>query len=174
MTKDKEHKGYLNPYLGGILLGFLLIFTFYITGRGIGATGAVKSTVAATLHEVAPSHAENNAFLSKYYRNDKSPMNAWLVFEILGAIAGGFLAGGLGGRLKLKVERPPKVSRRTRLIAALSGGILFGIGAQFARGCTSGAALSGSAAQGTSGFLVMVVLFGVAYGIAYFFRKLWI
>jgi len=168
------HRGYLNPYLGGILLGLLLLFTFYITGRGLGASGAIKSTVVAVVHEVAPKHAENSEFLGKYISDDESPLNAWLVFEILGVLAGGFLAGAIGGRLKFKVERSPKVTRRTRLIAAFSGGILFGIGAQFGRGCTSGAALTGSAAQGTSGFLVMITLFGTAYLIAYFVRKLWV
>lgn len=168
------HRGYLNPYLGGILLGLLLLFTFYITGRGLGASGAIKSTVAAVVHEIAPAHAENNEFLSKYYADDETPLNAWLVFEIIGVLAGGFLAGAVGGRLKLKVERSPKITKRTRLVAALGGGILFGIGAQFGRGCTSGAALTGSAAQGTSGFLIMIVLFGTAYLLAYFVRKLWI
>lgn len=174
MIHNHDHKGYLNPYLGGILLGFLLIFTFFITGRGLGASGAVKSTVAAALHEVAPQHAENNTYLGKYFKNGETPLNAWLVFEVLGVMVGGFLAGGIGGRLKIQVERSPKIKKNTRLIAALSGGILFGIGSQFARGCTSGAALSGSAAMGTSGFLIMVVLFGTAYSLAYFTRKLWI
>ena len=168
------HRGYLNPYLGGILLGLLLLFTFYITGRGLGASGAIKSTVAAVVVEVAPKHAANSEFFSKYATEDGSPLNAWLVFEILGVIAGGFLAGAVGGRLKLIVERKPGVTKRTRLVAALGGGILFGIGAQFGKGCTSGAALTGSAAQGTSGFIVMIGIFGTAYLLAYFVRKLWI
>ena len=167
------HRGYLNPYLGGILLGLLLLFSFYITGRGLGASGAIKSTVAAVVVEVAPTHAQNSEFFQQYAREEGSPLNAWLVFEILGAIAGGFLAGAIGGRLKLKVETGPRISKRTRLLAALGGGILFGIGAQFGKGCTSGAALTGSAAQGTSGFIVMLGIFGIAYLLAYFFRKLW-
>jgi uncharacterized membrane protein YedE/YeeE len=168
------HRGYLNPYLGGILLGLLLLFTFYITGRGLGASGAIKSTVVAVVHEVAPAHAENSEYLGKYISDDDSPLNAWLVFEILGVIAGGFLAGAIGGRLKLKVERGPHTKRNTRLLAALGGGVLFGIGAQFGKGCTSGAALTGSAAQGTSGFIVMIFIFGTAYLVAYFVRKLWL
>jgi uncharacterized membrane protein YedE/YeeE len=169
-----KHKGYINPYLGGILLGLLLLFTFYITGRGLGASGAIKRSVAAVVYEVAPEHAENTEYLAKYYGEENSPLNAWLVFEILGMLAGGFIAGAMGGRLKFKVERSAKITKNTRLFAALGGGILFGIGAQFGRGCTSGAALTGSAAQGTSGFVVMLAIFGTAYAIAYFVRKLWI
>ena len=38
-----EETKYMNPYLAGVLLGLLLIATIYITGRGLGASGAIKS-----------------------------------------------------------------------------------------------------------------------------------
>ena len=47
-------KIYLNPYLGGVLLGMVLLATFYITGRGLGASGAMKSTVVTAVNTVAP------------------------------------------------------------------------------------------------------------------------
>jgi uncharacterized membrane protein YedE/YeeE len=52
--------------------------------------------------------------------------------------------------------------------------VLFGLGAQFGRGCTSGAALSGMAVLSTAGFLTMIAIFGTGFLVAYFFRKLWI
>jgi len=52
--------------------------------------------------------------------------------------------------------------------------MLFGIGSQFGRGCTSGAALSGSATFSFGGVVVMLVIFGAAYAFAWFFRKMWI
>ena len=30
-------KAYMNPYLAGLFLGFVLLATIYITGRGLGA-----------------------------------------------------------------------------------------------------------------------------------------
>jgi len=54
------------------------------------------------------------------------------------------------------------------------GGALFGFGSQLARGCTSGAALSGMAVMSFGGILTMMAIFGMAYAMAYFFRKLWI
>jgi len=54
------------------------------------------------------------------------------------------------------------------------GGALFGIGAQFARGCTSGAALTGMAVLSTAGFVTMLAIFGTGYAVAYFARKLWL
>ena len=57
---------------------------------------------------------------------------------------------------------------------ALLGGVLFGIGAMLARGCTSGAALSGMAVLSAGGLLTMAAIFGSAYAVAWFFRRLWI
>ena len=48
---------YMNPYLAGFFLGLVLLATIFITGRGLGASGAVKSVVVATVDAVAPAHA---------------------------------------------------------------------------------------------------------------------
>jgi uncharacterized membrane protein YedE/YeeE len=174
--KNNKRDGsfYINPYLGGILLGLVLFSTYYITGRGLGASGAVKSTVVTAVHVVAPTHAENSGYYSKFLSDDVSPMNNWLVFEVLGVIIGGFLSGTIYGRLKLKVEHSPKITSRNRLIAAGAGGMLFGIGSQLARGCTSGAALSGMAVLSASGIITMMAIFGAAYLFSWLFKKLWI
>jgi hypothetical protein len=175
MAKNKRDGSfYINPYLGGVLLGLVLFGTYYITGRGLGASGAVKSTVVTAVHAVVPAHAHESGYYSKFLSDDASPMSNWLVFEVLGVLAGGFLSGALYGRLKVKVEHSPKITSRNRLIAALAGGILFGIGSQFARGCTSGAALSGMAVLSASGIITMMAIFGSAYFFSWIFRKLWI
>ena len=165
---------YINPYLGGVLLGLVLFGTYYITGRGLGASGAVKSTVVTVVHAAAPTHSLDNKYYSKFLSEDSSPMNNWLVFEVIGVLVGGFLSGTLYGRLKFKVEHSPKITSRRRLIAALAGGLLFGIGSQFARGCTSGAALSGMAVLSASGIVTMMAIFGSAYFFSWIFKKLWI
>ena len=166
---------YMNPYLAGFLLGLVLLAAIYITGRGLGASGAVKSCVVSATSTVAPDHAESNAFYDDFIAShSESPLKSWLVFEIIGVIIGGFISGLISERLTLKVEHSPKIKRRTRLLAATGGGILFGIGSQLGRGCTSGAALSGMGVLSTAGFVTMLAIFGTAYLFAYFFRKLWI
>lgn len=177
MMKNKTQKNrhvYWNPYFGGFLLGLLIILTFYLTGRGLGASGALKSGVVTIVDTVAPTHAENNAYYSKFIKEDESPLNNWLVFEAIGVLLGAFLSGAFTGRLKLQVEHSPKITSKRRLLFALGGGTLFGLGAQIARGCTSGAALSGMAVLSVGGFITMASIFGTGFVVAYFFRKNWI
>jgi uncharacterized membrane protein YedE/YeeE len=174
-NSDIRTPRYINPYFGGVLLGLLLLLTFYITGRGLGASGAVKSAVVTTVDKVAHEHAEESAFYSQFITDRHSPMFNWLVFETIGMFFGGLLSGVLFGRLKkLRIEKSPKITNRTRLVFAGLGGILFGIGSQFGRGCSSGAALSGTGSFAFGGFLVMIIMFGTGYLFAWFFRKLWI
>ncbi|MCX7944451.1 MAG: YeeE/YedE family protein [Deltaproteobacteria bacterium] len=171
-----EEKKYMNPYLAGLLLGLLLLTTIYITGRGLGASGAIKSTVVATIKFIAPDHTSNTKFYQEYSKENEgaNPLLNWLVFEIIGVLIGAFISGLISGRLDLKLEKGPNSTTRMRIFGALIGGLLWGIGSQLGRGCTSGAALSGLAVMSTGGLLVMISIFGGAYGFAYFLRKFWI
>ena len=169
--KAKKH---MNPYLAGVLLGLVLLMSFFFTGRGLGASGAVKSVVVAAVDTVAPNHAESSEYYSKYVGGDKSPMKSWLVFEVLGVMVGGFLSGAISGRLTWKVEHSPKITSKRRLIFASMGGLLFGFGSQLGRGCTSGAALTGMGVLSVAGFVTMAAIFGTAFAFAYVVRKNWI
>lgn len=173
--KSKKNNHYINPYLGGVLLGLVLLAANFISGRGLGASGAIKSTVISATETVAPVYASENEFIREYKSShDGHPMKNWLVFEMLGVLVGGFISGTLARRLKFKVEHHPNITSKKRLILALIGGTLFGFGSQLGRGCTSGSALSGMAVLSVGGFITMMAIFGTAFGLAYFFRKNWI
>ncbi|HPD33698.1 MAG TPA: YeeE/YedE thiosulfate transporter family protein [Bacteroidota bacterium] len=168
-------KNYMNPYLAGIMLGLVLLATIYITGRGLGASGAMKSVEVGVVNAIAPNHTANAKFYQEYFQEHPNGIfNNWLVFEVVGVILGAFLSGLVSNRLTFKLERPEKVKSATRIVGAFVGGMFFGLGAQFARGCTSGAALSGMAVLSTGGIITMFCIFGGAYLFAYFFRKLWL
>jgi uncharacterized membrane protein YedE/YeeE len=174
-TSTERSRKYLNPYLGGVLLGLVLLAANFVSGRGLGASGAVKSVVATTIEVVDKDATETTPFMKEYAGSHSgSPMKSWLVFQMMGVIVGGFLSGAVAGRLKLKVEHSPKITSRRRLIFALAGGILFGLGSQVGRGCTSGSALSGMAVLSLGGFITMMAIFGTAFALAYFFRRNWI
>ncbi len=164
----------MNPYVAGVLLGTVLLLAFFFSGRGLGASGAVKSAIVAGVETVAPEHTSNSVYYSKYVGEGKSPLKTWLVFEMLGVLIGGFLSGALSGRLKMKIEHFPGISANRRLIFAAAGGILFGFGSQLGRGCTSGSALTGMAVLSVAGFISMMAIFGTAFALAYFVRRNWI
>ena len=164
----------MNPYMAGVLLGLALLAAMYISVRGLGASGGIKYAVVSMVGAIAPEHAEQSSYYSKYFEEDKNPLKNWLALEVLGLLAGGFISGAVSGRLKLKIEKSPKITPRKRLLFAFLGGVFFVYGAQLARGCTSGAALSGMAVLSVAGFVTMISIFGSAYMFAWFFRKLWI
>lgn len=169
-----RRKPYMNPYLAGVLLGLVLLGAMVISGRGLGASGGIKYCVVSVVGAVSQEHVAGADYYSKYYQGGKKPINNWLVFQILGMVVGGFISGGISGRLTWKIEKSPKISKPRRLILAFLGGVFFVYGGQMARGCTSGAALSGMAVLTTAGFVTMIAIFGSGFLFAWFFRKNWI
>ncbi len=165
----------MNPYWAGFGLGLVLLASFVIMGRGLGASGAFTTAVATTVHAVAPAHAENNAFYAEYLGDGTaSPLKDWLVFEVLGVFVGGFLSGALANRLKFTIEKGPRITNPRRLLLAAIGGALMGIGAKLALGCTSGQALTGGALLNVGSWAFMMCVFGGAYGLAWFLRRAWL
>lgn len=166
---------HMNPYLAGFFLGLVLLLTIFVTGRGLGASGATKNVVVAAVGAVAPQHAAANPFYAKLLGpGHEAPLKGWLVFEVLGVLLGAFVSGLGADRLRFVTERGPKVSVKGRRLFALVGGALFGAGAQLARGCTSGAALSGMAVLSVAGFVTMMAIFGSGFLFAWFTRSLWL
>ncbi len=174
--RDPRHAPavYMNPYLAGIGLGLVLLAAFVIMGRGLGASGAYSSLVAVGLEAVAPEHARSNDFYLGYLENGAGhPLKSWLVFEVVGLIAGGFVSGALAGRLRKRIEKGPRISSRGRLLLAFTGGTLMGVGAKLAGGCTSGQALTGGAVLNVGSWAFMLMVFAGAYALAYFVRREW-
>ncbi len=164
---------YTNPYLAGIGLGLVLLLAFVTMGRGLGASGAVKATLAWAGQFLAPAAVEAHGYLGEYAAGPEHPLKTFLVFEVVGVFAGALLSGLLAGRVRPTVERGPRASTRSRLFAAFLGGGLMGIGAALARGCTSGQALTGGALLNAGSWVVMILFFGGAYALAYFMRWQW-
>ncbi len=170
-----KQKPYMNPYLAGVFLGLLLTLTIYITGRGLGASGAFKSVVISTTDAVAPTHTQATAYYQQYKEsNPQGPLRQWLFIEVVGVLVGAFFSGVFANRIGLKLEKGPRVTNLMRIVAALLGGALFGFGSQLGRGCTSGSALSGMAVMSFGGIITMLAIFGMGYALAFFVRKLWL
>jgi uncharacterized membrane protein YedE/YeeE len=168
MPRDPNR--FWNPYLAGVALGLVLLSAFLVMGKPLGASGASLRAGVAALQAVAPAHVEATPPLARAVESEHV---AWLVFEILGVLLGGLVAAYTSGRLGLEVLRGPRIGPRGRLAFALAGGVLMGVGAKMARGCTSGQALSGGALLSAGSWAFMFSVFGGGYALAWFLRRQW-
>jgi uncharacterized membrane protein YedE/YeeE len=152
-------KAYINPYVAGVLLGLVLLSSFVIAGRGIGASGAVSQTLAHAYDSVGLT----NSYLQQQ-KSDDSIWQTWIIVEVIGVFIGGLLSAKLGGRYKREVVCGEISSnKRRRILFALAGGVLMGFAARLARGCTSGQALTGGALLSAGSWLFMIAVFAGAY-----------
>lgn len=170
---NRPAKPYAHPYLGGVILGVVLFLALFLTGNGLGSSGATSRLTVFVQDQFVPDHVDRTPYLLRMAGGDKNPLDDWLVPVFFGALLGGFTSGMIFGRVKLETTKGPRLSDRTRWMIAFVGGVLFLYGARMARGCTSGQALTGGAVLSAGSWVVMLCIFGGAYGLAYFVRKLW-
>lgn len=164
---------YASPYLAGVGIGLVLLTAYVTVGRGLGASGAFTSVAAAGVAAVAPRQAAASPVLGEYLGGAQGPLADWLVVELIGVALGGFASAWLAGRRRRTVERGPRMSERARLIYGFGGGIVMGLGARLARGCTSGQALTGGALLSVGSWIFIATAFAAAFAAAPLFRREW-
>ena len=167
----RDAKPYASPYAAGIGLGLVLLASYVVAGRGLGATGAFSVLAAKAVSTTAPAAAAANGYFAE--RAMANPFRDWLVVEVLGAIVGGFLSAALAGRLRLGVDRGPRIGVAPRLAVAAAGGVVMGVGAVIARGCTSGQALTGGALLSAGSWLFVAGAFGAGFVTMFAIRRIW-
>jgi len=169
----KDPKPYLDPYISGALLGVVLFAAFFLTGNGLGASGALNRLEIALVKLFSPGHVDCVTYLASMGAGDLNPLDSGPVFMLLGTFLGGMISGIFNRRFKVELRKGPRISNRNRIVFALLGGIIMGYGARLARGCTSGQALSGGAVLSVGSWAFMFSVFIGGYLLAFFVRKLW-
>ena len=169
----REPRPYWNPYIVGVGIGLLIILSFLVTGRGLGAIGAFNGVLASLVHGIAPDFALSKTAYATYLAGVEHPLKDWVVIEIAGVCIGGLLSGIVSRRFKFEVIKGPRISNVTRLIFAFSGGLLMAFAAKFTRGCTSGLALSGGSVLSPGAWLFMISVFIGGYSVAWLMKKAW-
>lgn len=104
---------YWNPYLVGVLLGLVLLASFVIMGRDLGASGAFSSALTAVVAAVAPEHAAANPVYASFL-NDGEPLMAWLVFLVAGVFIGALASGLLARRARFTILHRDSAPRDAR------------------------------------------------------------
>ncbi|MFH0881813.1 MAG: YeeE/YedE thiosulfate transporter family protein [bacterium] len=174
MDNPSPQKPYWNPYLAGFGLGLVLLASFMVAGRGLGASGGFASLTAHLSDLIAPAHTRSNPVASAFLTTPGGGLfSEWIVLEVIGLCLGGFVAAFSARRVVSEVAQGSSISIPLRLLAAFSGGVMMGFAARVARGCTSGQALTGSALLSVGGWLFMLSLFAGGYLAARFVRRLW-
>lgn len=176
---------YWNSYVAGVFLGLVLLAAFVLTGRGLGASGAVTRMAAHTIQKVeasihggtaaeANTIAKHNEYTGQYLKGPADVLDDFLVYMLVGVVIGGFVSGVWARRASFEVVFGPNTTWKRRLFFAALGGFISAYGARLARGCTSGQALTGGATLALGSWAFMLAVFAGGYGIAYFVRKEWI
>ncbi|MDD1651767.1 MAG: YeeE/YedE family protein [Methanomicrobiales archaeon] len=133
-----------SPYLVGAGIGVLIWTTFLLSDRPLGCSTAYAKTAGMVESAVSRGNAEK----MPYYRQFRPAMD-WQWMLIIGVVIGAFLSATLSGTFTV-LAVPPLFAEAFgtgwafRFAVALLGGILLGLGARWAGGCTSGHGISGT------------------------------
>ncbi len=166
-------KPFMNPYLAGFMLGLVLLATYVVMGRGLGATAAFAAVATWLAGFGGVEHLQASVVHMKYW-NEGAPLLNWTLFLLVGALAGAALSGWQANRFSFTTERGPRITDGQRLVLAFVGGFIAAFGAKLAKGCTSGQALTGSSALNVSGLVFLAAVFVAAFAVAQFARKEWL
>jgi hypothetical protein len=161
-----QGRPYADATMAGIALGLVLLASFFMAGRGIGASGAFAATAGPVAAAITPGRIEGQAALSDRLPVSFEPWNDWIVLELLGVVLGALVSARRSGRWRSATND----RSRGRLSRAVAGGALMGLGARLAYGCTSGLALSGGALLSTGAWLFIPLAFGTAIVVTWLAR----
>ena len=151
----------------------MLLATYLVTGRGLGATAGFAAVATWLTSIVSPAHIQASVVHLKYW-NDGAPLLNWTLFVLIGALIGAAISGWQANRFSFTIERGPRVTDGQRLALAFAGGFVAACGAKLAKGCTSGQALTGSSILNVGSLIFLLAVFAGAFGLAYFVRKEWL
>ena len=162
-----------SPYIVGAGIGVLIWTIFLLSDRPLGCSTAYAKT--AGMVEKAVSHKTTESM--PYYQKI-IPAVDWQWMLIIGVIIGAFISAYLSGTFSIVVV-PPVFAEANgadatlRFAVALIGGVLMGLGARWAGGCTSGHGISGTLQLSLASWVAAICFFAggiLVAGMIYGFR----
>lgn len=167
--------GTWSPYIVGAGIGILIWTAFLFSDRPLGCSTAYTKTAGMVETAVSRKKAESMPYYQKF-----TPTVDWQWMLIIGVLIGAFISAYTSGMFS--VFSVPAVFAAEfgtdpifRFIIALIGGILMGLGARWAGGCTSGHGISGTLQLSLASWVAAICFFaggiltaGLIYGFAFF------
>ncbi len=160
-----------SPYLVGVGIGILSWLSFLLSDHTIGCSTSFVRT-AGMIERLF----RGRKVLDKPYFQKNLPAVTWDWMLVIGVLIGAFISARLSG--SFRVEAAPALWAATfggspwlRWAFALIGGVLMGVGARWAGGCTSGHGISGTLQLALSSWLAVMGMFasGIATALVMFY-----
>lgn len=159
-----------SPYTVGIGIGILSCCAFLLSDKTIGC-----STAFTRSSGMVEKLFRGKKVAEKMYYKKFVPEVDWEWMLVLGILIGSFISSMLSGQFQIDWI-PSKWAEAfgdvisTRCIVAILGGIIMGIGARWAGGCTSGHGISGTLQLALSSWIAAICFFigGIASAMFFF------
>jgi len=148
-----------SPYVVGAGIGVLNLFAFLLSDKPIGCSTAYSRTSGMIEKLFRGSKVDEKAYYRKF-----EPVIDWEVMLVAGIVIGAFLSASISGEFRLETV-PALWAERfgtdplLRIAVAFLGGVLVGLGARWAGGCTSGHGISGTLQLAASSWLAVICFF---------------
>jgi len=153
---DIWHMQRWSPYWVGIGIGLLSWIAFVLSDKPIGVSTAYAQTSGMIEKAVQGRQAEEKAYYREYV-----PKISWGWMLVVGLFIGAFVSAITAGDFRLQWVPPLWESQFgyspiIRWATAFSGGVILGIGARWADGCTSGHGISGTLQLVVSSWIAVI------------------
>lgn len=160
-----------SPYMAGASIGILVCLAFLLSNRPIGCSSGFVKAGGMIAETISPGYVEK-----KEYYHEIIPEADWVFMLIPGIVIGAFISAMLSGQFDIIIV--PATWNATfgntpvlRVLVAILGGALIGLGARWAGGCTSGHGISGSIQLSLASMITAVCFFagGIAMAMVLFY-----
>ena len=148
-----------SPYVVGVGIGILSWIAFLVSDKPIGCSTAFSRTSGMLEKLFRGRKVQEKPYYQKF-----APVIDWEWMLVVGVIVGAFLSAVLSGTFGIEWvpaqwQASAGGSAVARWVVALIGGVIMGLGARWAGGCTSGHGISGTLQLAVSGWLAAVSFF---------------
>lgn len=158
----------LKPLYAALFMGMVVALSLLWAHKGIHVSGVFALLCPAGTDSAAQTDATSCSIHSLSANRD------WIVWMVAGIFCGAVLTGLWRIRgFTFFVERGAGVPPAVRLVLAALGGVVVGVGAALAGGCTSSIGLTGSALLSVAGFAFLGVFFVGGFVARVFFGRFW-
>jgi uncharacterized protein len=148
-----------SPYVVGFFIGVLSWASFLLSDKPLGVSTAYARTSGMLEGMISGPSVKNREYYQKYV-----PKIDWEWMLVVGLLAGAFVSALLSGDFRFEWVPPLwegnfGLTGGLRWFTALVGGVILGIGARWADGCTSGHGISGTLQLVVSSWIALACFF---------------